>query len=157
MSTRAKRRGAAGRRGPKDNPMSTNRSGDPSVPTSGALAQRPVADGDGPRRRQSAARQASPHRHHGQRTLDEIRQTPLDEAAAQLREIYQISIRELSESLSLELRDELGRVTPAFTDDGAPSEGELRVAQAQLVGWLEGLFQGIQATLFAQQMAARGS
>lgn len=87
--------------------------------------------------------------------LDEVRQAPLDEAGRnRLREIYEISVRELSSGLSPELSKELDRVTLPF-DEGTPSEAELRVAQAQLVGWLEGLFHGIQATLLAQQMAAR--
>jgi hypothetical protein len=87
--------------------------------------------------------------------LDEVRRAPLDEAGrARLREIYETSVRELAEGLSDDLRDELSRLTPPFEDE-APSEAELRIAQAQLVGWLEGLFHGIQATLFAQQMAAR--
>jgi hypothetical protein len=88
--------------------------------------------------------------------LDEVRQAPLDEASrARLREIYDQSIRELASGLSQDLQDELGRMALPFGDDATPSEAELRVAQAQLVGWLEGLFHGIQATLFAQQMAAR--
>jgi hypothetical protein len=88
--------------------------------------------------------------------LDEVRQAPLDEASrARLREIYDTSVAELAEGLSPDLRDELSRMTSPFGPDEVPSEGELRIAQAQLVGWLEGLFQGIQATLFAQQMAAR--
>jgi len=88
--------------------------------------------------------------------LDEVRQAPLDEASrSRLREIYDASVHELAGGLSPDLRDELGRMTSPFRGDGVPSEGELRVAQAQLVGWLEGLFHGIQATLFAQQMAAR--
>ena len=62
---------------------------------------------------------------------------------------------ELADGLSPDLRDELARMASPFGPDEVPSEGELRVAQAQLVGWLEGLFHGIQATLFAQQMAAR--
>src|SRR5262249_3009789 len=74
---------------------------------------------------------------------------------ARLREIYDTSVAELSDGLSPDLREELSRMTSPFKADEVPSEGELRVAQAQLVGWLEGLFQGIQATLFAQQMAAR--
>jgi hypothetical protein len=87
--------------------------------------------------------------------LDEVRQAPLDEASrARLREIYEQSVRELSDSLSPDLADELGRMAVPFSE-GVPSESELRVAQAQLVGWLEGVFHGIQATLFAQQMAAR--
>ncbi len=88
--------------------------------------------------------------------LDEVRQAPLDEASRErLREIYDPSIRELAEGLSPDLRDELTRMTSPFGPDAVPSDAELRVAQAQLVGWLEGLFHGIQATLFAQQMAAR--
>ena len=83
--------------------------------------------------------------------LDEVRQAPLDEASrGRLREIYDTSIRELAEGLSPDLREELARVTSPFGDDARPSDAELRVAQAQLVGWLEGLFHGIQATLFAQ-------
>jgi hypothetical protein len=87
--------------------------------------------------------------------LEEVRHAPLDEAGrARMREIYETSVRELSSGLSPDLADELARVTRPF-EAGTPSEAELRVAQAQLVGWLEGLFHGIQATLFAQQMAAR--
>jgi hypothetical protein len=87
--------------------------------------------------------------------LEEVRQAPLDEAGrARLREIYEISVKELAEGLSPELREELAQFAMPF-DAEAPSEAELRIAQAQLVGWLEGLFHGIQATLFAQQMAAR--
>ena len=88
--------------------------------------------------------------------LEEVRQAPLDEAGrARLAEIYETSIKELSEGLSDDLRDELARLTAPFDDAQPPSEAELRIAQAQLVGWLEGLFHGIQATLFAQQVAAR--
>ena len=88
--------------------------------------------------------------------LDEVRQAPLDEASrGRLREIYDTSIHELAEGLSPDLRDELARVASPFGDRAHPSDAELRVAHAQLVGWLEGLFHGIQATLFAQQMAAR--
>lgn len=87
--------------------------------------------------------------------LDEVRQAPLDEAGrARLREIYEQSVRELASGLSPDLAEELDRMTLPF-DEKVPSEAELRVAQAQLVGWLEGLFHGIQATLVAQQMAAR--
>ncbi len=88
--------------------------------------------------------------------LEEVRQAPLDEASrTRLREIYETSVTELADGLSPDLREELARVTSPFRSDQVPSESELRVAQAQLVGWLEGLFHGIQATLFAQQMAAR--
>lgn len=88
--------------------------------------------------------------------LDEVRQTTLDEPArVRLREIYEMSVTELGSALSPDLRDELTRLVSPFDSDSTPTEMELRVAQAQLVGWLEGLFHGIQATLFAQQMAAR--
>lgn len=88
--------------------------------------------------------------------LEEVRAAPLDEASrSRLREIHRVSIRELEEGLAPELREELERLTLPFTDDSVPSDSELRIAQAQLVGWLEGLFHGIQTALFAQQMAAR--
>ncbi len=87
--------------------------------------------------------------------LDEVRAAPLDERSRdRLRDIYETSVRELGEALSPDLRDELTRLAPPFAD-AVPSDAELRVAKAQLVGWLEGLFHGIQATLFAQQVAAR--
>jgi Protein of unknown function (DUF2587) len=89
--------------------------------------------------------------------LEEVRNTTLDEAAReQLRDIYDNSIVELRGTLSPELGDELERLTLDFDDDAVPTEAQLRIAKAQLVGWLEGLFHGIQATLMAQQMAARG-
>jgi hypothetical protein len=88
--------------------------------------------------------------------LEEVRAAPLDEASRnRLREIHATSIRELEEGLAPELREELDRLTLPFNEDSAPSDAELRIAQAQLVGWLEGLFHGIQTALFAQQMAAR--
>ncbi len=88
--------------------------------------------------------------------LDEVRTTDLDEASRdRLRDIYDLSVAELSGALSEDLRDELHRLATPFRDDTLPSDSELRVAKAQLVGWLEGLFHGIQATLFAQQVAAR--
>jgi hypothetical protein len=88
--------------------------------------------------------------------LEEVRAAPLDEASRiRLKEIHESSIKELSTGLAPDLRDELARLSLPFTADEVPSDAELRVAQAQLVGWLEGLFHGIQATLFAQQMAAR--
>jgi hypothetical protein len=88
--------------------------------------------------------------------LEEVRAAPLDEKSrARLREIHKSSIKELEDGLAPELVQELERLSLPFADDTTPSEAELRVAQAQLVGWLEGLFHGIQTTLFAQQMAAR--
>lgn len=87
--------------------------------------------------------------------LEEVRHAPLDDRSrARLREVYEVSVRELSSTLSPDLRAELESLALPFTDD-TPSDAELRIAQAQLVGWLEGLFHGIQATLFAQQMAAQ--
>jgi Protein of unknown function (DUF2587) len=87
--------------------------------------------------------------------LDEVRAAPLDEKSrVRLREIYEQSIHDLSEGLSPDLVEELSSLALPF-DSEAPSDAELRIAQAQLVGWLEGLFHGIQATLMSQQMAAR--
>ncbi len=86
--------------------------------------------------------------------LDEARTAPLDEAGRnRLREIYETSVHELSDALSPDLAKELSRMAIPFSGV-VPSESELRIAQAQLVGWLEGLFHGIQASLFAQQAAA---
>jgi hypothetical protein len=88
--------------------------------------------------------------------LEEVRNAPLDEASrTRLREIHQQSVRELAGALSPDLAAELDRMALPFDEKTVPSEAELRIAQAQLVGWLEGLFHGIQATLMAQQMAAR--
>ncbi|WP_033345348.1 bacterial proteasome activator family protein [Catenuloplanes japonicus] len=88
--------------------------------------------------------------------LEEVRAAPLDEASrGRLREIHQRSIAELEDGLAPELREELERLSLPFEGETPPSESELRIAQAQLVGWLEGLFHGIQAALVAQQMAAR--
>lgn len=87
--------------------------------------------------------------------LDEVRHAPLDDASrARLKDIYESSVTELSDVLSDDLKQELSRLSLPF-DDSAPSDAELRVAHAQLVGWLEGLFHGIQAMLFAQQMEGR--
>ena len=87
--------------------------------------------------------------------LEEVRNAPLDEAGrARLAEIHRRSLSELEEGLAPELVEELERITLPF-NDAAPSDAELRIAQAQLVGWLEGLFHGIQTALFAQQMAAQ--
>ncbi|HEX5143918.1 MAG TPA: bacterial proteasome activator family protein [Mycobacterium sp.] len=88
--------------------------------------------------------------------LEEVKSAPLDDASRnRLRDIHKTSIRELEDGLAPELRDELERLALPFSDDAVPSDAELRIAQAQLVGWLEGLFHGIQTALFAQQMAAR--
>jgi hypothetical protein len=87
--------------------------------------------------------------------LEEVRAASLDEAGrTRLREIFEQSVRELSTALSEDLSQELDRMAIPF-GEGVPTESELRIAQAQLVGWLEGLFHGIQATLMAQQLAAR--
>ena len=88
--------------------------------------------------------------------LEEVRRAPIDDSGRRaLREIHERSIRELEGVLSPDLKRELSDVVLPFNSD-APTESEVRLAQAQLVGWLEGLFQGIQATLFTQQMAAQG-
>ena len=88
--------------------------------------------------------------------LDEVKAAPLDDASRdRLAAIFDTSVKELAESLAPDLQEELLRLAPPFEGDETPSEDELRIAQAQLVGWLEGLFHGIQATLFAQQMQAR--
>jgi len=88
--------------------------------------------------------------------LEEVRSAPLDEASrTRLREIHRTSIAELEDGLAPELREELDRLALPFSEEAVPSDAELRIAQAQLVGWLEGLFHGIQTALFAQQMAAR--
>jgi len=87
--------------------------------------------------------------------LEEVKAAPLDEASrSRLREIYDQSIKELADGLAPELVEELKRLSFPF-DTTTPSESELRIAQAQLVGWLEGLFHGIQAALYAQQVAAQ--
>lgn len=88
--------------------------------------------------------------------LEEVRQMELDlPSRERLAEIYERSIVELAEAISPDLQEELRTLALPFKEGDAPSEAELRVAKAQLVGWLEGLFHGIQATLFAQQLAAR--
>ncbi|MCW2700376.1 MAG: uncharacterized protein JWQ45_1911 [Blastococcus sp.] len=88
--------------------------------------------------------------------LEEVRAAPLDVASRnRLRDIHAASIRELEEGLSPDLREELERITLPFSEGETPSDAELRIVQAQLVGWLEGVFHGIQTAMFAQQMAAR--
>ncbi|MEQ8841296.1 MAG: DUF2587 domain-containing protein [Acidimicrobiales bacterium] len=88
--------------------------------------------------------------------LEEVRAATLDEPSRdRLREIYDTSITEVGSALSPDLREELQRLASPFTDGQTPTSAELQIAQAQLVGWLEGLVQGMQAMLFAQQMAAQ--
>jgi hypothetical protein len=88
--------------------------------------------------------------------LEEVRSAPLDAASRErLAEIYERSVTELSEALSPDLQEELKSLALPFDEGEIPSESELRIAKAQLVGWLEGLFHGIQATLMAQQVAAQ--
>jgi hypothetical protein len=88
--------------------------------------------------------------------LEEVRAAPLDDASrVRLREIHRSSIKELEQGLAPELVTELERLALPFSEQTVPSDAELRIAQAQLVGWLEGLFHGIQTALFAQQMAAQ--
>ena len=88
--------------------------------------------------------------------LEEVRSAPLDDASRnRLAEIHRTSIAELQDGLAPELREELDRLALPFSDEQTPTDAELRIAQAQLVGWLEGVFHGIQTALFAQQMAAR--
>jgi len=127
---------------------------EPSAPNLVIVAESPGEEGSG-----EAVEQPAKVMRIGsmiKQLLEEVRQAPLDEASrSRLREIYDTSVVELAGGLSPDLRDELARVASPFKVGEVPSEGELRVAQAQLVGWLEGLFHGIQATLFAQQMAAR--
>lgn len=88
--------------------------------------------------------------------LDEVKSAPLDDASRRrLGDIHRASLDELEDGLAPELIEELERLTLPFGDENVPTDAELRIAHAQLVGWLEGLFHGIQTTLFAQQMAAR--
>ena len=88
--------------------------------------------------------------------LEEVKAAPLDEASRnRLKEIHKASVRELEEGLAPELVEELERLSLPFTEDATPSDAELRIAQAQLVGWLEGLFHGIQTAIYAQQVSAR--
>jgi hypothetical protein len=88
--------------------------------------------------------------------LEEVKSAPLDEASRnRLKEIHRSSIKELESGLAPELVEELERLSLPFTEEGTPSDAELRIAQAQLVGWLEGLFHGIQTAIYAQQVSAR--
>ncbi len=117
----------------------------------------PAAEGEPEERREAVEEPAKVMRIGSmiKQLLEEVRGAELDGPARdRLRDIYQTSVQELGTALSPDLQDELARVTIPF-GEGDPTDAELRIAQAQLVGWLEGLFHGIQATLFAQQMAAR--
>ncbi len=88
--------------------------------------------------------------------LEEVRSAPLDDAArSRLAEVHERSLRELEDGLAPDLVAELHRITLPFSDEGQPSDAELRIAQAQLVGWLEGLFHGLQTALVAQQMSTQ--
>jgi hypothetical protein len=88
--------------------------------------------------------------------LEEVKSAPLDDASRnRLKEIHRASIKELESGLAPELVEELERLSLPFTEEGTPSDAELRIAQAQLVGWLEGLFHGIQTAIYAQQVSAR--
>lgn len=123
-----------------------------------AAAELMTNDGDGDGDGQSVTEPAKVMRIGSmvKQLLEEVRSAPLDEASRErLAEVYERSIVELASSLSDDLQNELHNLALPFRDDTTPSDAELRVAQAQLVGWLEGLFHGIQATLFAQQVAAR--
>jgi hypothetical protein len=87
--------------------------------------------------------------------LDEVKAAPLDEPGRKrLAQVLHTSLTELKDGLAPELDEELDRLVQPF-DQSTPTESELRIAQAQLVGWLEGLFHGIQTAIYAQQMAAR--
>ena len=125
----------------------------------GALPMPQGDDGDGPPAVGEMVEQPAKVMRIGtmiKQLLEEVRAAPLDDASRnRLRDVHAKSIRELEEGLSPELRAELERITLPFSEDQTPSDAELRIAQAQLVGWLEGVFHGIQTALFAQQMAAR--
>jgi hypothetical protein len=128
----------------------------------GALAMPPGEDDDGPDAAMNVSEmveQPAKVMRIGtmiKQLLEEVRAAPLDDASRQrLRDIHASSIRELEQGLAPELREELERITLPFSEESTPSDAELRIAQAQLVGWLEGVFHGIQTALFAQQMAAR--
>jgi proteasome activator-like protein len=145
-----------------DNPMSSNNQ-DPHIVVVGQNGMATASGEEGESEERSVAEmveQPAKVMRIGsmiRQLLEEVRQAPLDEASrARLAQIHQRSIKELEDGLAPELIEELERLSLPFTDaETTPSEAELRVAHAQLVGWLEGLFHGIQTTLFAQQMAAR--
>ena len=139
--------------------MSTNTDDDDNVEIIGGDAGMPIDDTTDGKSLTDLVEQPAKVMRIGtmiKQLLEEVRAAPLDDASRnRLRDIHRTSIRELEDGLAPELRDELERLTLPFTEDTVPSDSELRIAQAQLVGWLEGLFHGIQTALFAQQMAAR--
>jgi Protein of unknown function (DUF2587) len=131
-----------------------------AVPES-ALAMAAQGDGDGSEDRSITDQVEQPAKVMRigsmiRQLLEEVKSAPLDEASRnRLKEIHKATVRELESGLSPDLVEELERLALPFSDDTTPSESELRIAQAQLVGWLEGLFHGIQTAIYAQQMAAR--
>jgi hypothetical protein len=138
--------------GPDGQPMGT-------IPASALPDAGDDEDGDGERHITELVEQPAKVMRIGsmiRQLLEEVKSAPLDEASrARLRDIHHASIKELEAGLAPELVEELERLSLPFTEDGTPSEAELRIAQAQLVGWLEGLFHGIQTAIYAQQVAAR--
>ncbi len=144
--------------GPDGQPIGT-------IPASALPAMTPAAgdgddeDGDGERHITELVEQPAKVMRIGsmiRQLLEEVKAAPLDEASRnRLKDIHAASIKELETGLAPELVEELERLSLPFTEEGTPSEGELRIAQAQLVGWLEGLFHGIQTAIYAQQMASR--
>jgi hypothetical protein len=130
-----------------------------SVPESELADAAAAAEGEEPRALTDLVEQPAKVMRIGsmiRQLLEEVKAAPLDEASRnRLKEIHEASIHELEAGLAPELVEELERLTLPFSEDQTPSEGELRIAQAQLVGWLEGLFHGIQTAIYAQQMSAR--
>jgi hypothetical protein len=131
--------------------------GSSSAPAAEGSADAPRGDGDEPQG--DAVTEPAKVMRIGamvKQLLEEVRSADLDEASRErLAEVYERSVVELSEALSPDLQDELRSLSLPFEHDEVPSEAELRVAKAQLVGWLEGLFHGIQASMMAQQFAAQ--
>ena len=139
--------------GPDGQPIGT-------VPASAVeQAQHSGEDGDGERALTDLVEQPAKVMRIGsmiRQLLEEVKAAPLDEASRnRLAAIHRSSIAELEQGLAPELVEELERLSLPFSEEATPSEAELRIAQAQLVGWLEGLFHGIQTAIYAQQMAAR--
>ncbi|MGD9998834.1 MAG: bacterial proteasome activator family protein [Ilumatobacteraceae bacterium] len=142
---------------PNSTPPPSSRTGVPDEVERGELVQPDEQQGDEPTvETVSAPAKVMRIGSMVKQLLEEVRAQPLDDASRErLGEIYERSIVELGEALSPDLQQELHNLALPFRDGVVPSDAELRIAQAQLVGWLEGLFHGIQATLFAQQLAAR--